>query len=190
MAQLPPDQFTVQIHFDLSPEHHERIFGDVLTVFDMETLDCDINNFLFPMLTDHNRMLAPSIESMTEFWSAWAEPITEDKRLHLAVLDIPLYNQMLQSARACGFAWTFGSPTPGNVLRTALEVHLVPSTEVIELFGRLYGNFRRQQQELHELQTALRETRDLLGRTVEALASRDESLAGELGLLLRPEDLQ
>ena len=190
MAHLPPDQFTLQIHFDTSPEHHERIFSDVLTIFDMETVECEINNFLYPMLTNHNRMLAPAIESMPDYWAAWDDPITEDQRLHIAVLDIPLYSQMLQSARACGFAWTFGNPPLGNELRTVLEVHLVPNTELIELFGRLYGGFRRQQQEIHELQTALRETRNLLGRTIEALASRDQSLAGELGLLLRPEDLQ
>jgi len=41
---------------------------------------------------------------------------------------------------------------PHHRHRTYLEVHLVPPTELIELSGRLYDQFRALRMEFHQLQ--------------------------------------
>lgn len=190
MDELPQNQFSVRVVFSTEPEQHEPILQDVMQMFDnFDGMDCDLNDYVFPMLTPLNQMLPPSVESMTSLWAAWDEPLAENKRIHLAILHVPLFVAMIQAARSCGFSWTVGTPTPANQLRTVLECHLIPQTEWIELFGRLYGEFRRLRLEFNTLHAAHQETRALLGRVVEALGARDESLAEELGLLLRPEGI-
>lgn len=66
--------------------------------------DCEVNDFAYPMRTEHNRLLARAVEIMCDFWSAWDEDTEPSKRIHLAVLDIPLYVDMLQKGRAAGFS--------------------------------------------------------------------------------------
>jgi len=51
------------------------------------------------------------------------------------------------------------------------------------------NSIHHQQVELRTLEQQLRDTRALLGRVVESLGARDEGMARELGLVLRPEDL-
>lgn len=69
MSDLPPNQFTILLHFDTSPEHHEWIVGDVLTIFDLEPTECELNDYIYPMRTSQQRMLCPAIESMEGFWT-------------------------------------------------------------------------------------------------------------------------
>lgn len=174
---LPPNQFSVRINFSTEPEHHEPIINDVLQIFDhLDGMDCD--------------MLAPSMESMISHWAAWDDLLSEDKRVHIAVLHVPLFASMLQAGRACGFSWTVGNPTQANRLQTVLECHLVPQTEWIELLGRLYNEFRRLRDDFNTLREEHRATKALLGRVIEALGARDEGIAHELGLILRPEDVE
>ena len=98
---LPQNQFTVQIMFSTAPEHHEPIIKDILNIFDnFDGMDCDINDYVFPMLTPLNHMLAPSVESMNSHWAAWDDTLSEDKRIHLAVLHVPLFAAMLRAGRA------------------------------------------------------------------------------------------
>ena len=188
--ELPQNQFTVQIMFSTAPEHHEPIINDVLQIFDnFDGMDCDINDYVFPMLTPLNHMLAPSVESMNSHWAAWDDPLSEDKRIHLAVLHVPLFAAMMRAGRACGFSWTVGNPTPATRLQTVLECHLIPQTEWVELCGRLYHECRRLREDFNALRAEHRDTKALLGRVIEALGSRDEGMARELGLVLHQDDI-
>lgn len=190
MDELPQCQFTVRVLFSTEPEHHEPILNDVLDIFtNFDGMDCAVNDYIFPMLTPLHHMNSPSVEQMTSNWAAWDEPLAENRRIHLAVVHPPLFSSMIQAARASGFSWTIGTPNPTNQLETRLECHLIPQTEWIELCGRLYGEFRRLRLEMNQLTAEHRETRALLGRVIEAIAARDPSLANELGLVLRPEDV-
>lgn len=190
MDDLPQNQFTVTVTFSTAPENHEPVLNDVMGMFDnFDGMDCDLNDYVFPMLTPMNQMLSPPVENMTNLWAAWDEPLAENRRIHLAIVHVPLFSAMIQAARAHGFSYTVGTPAPANQLRTILECHLIPQTEWIDLFGRLYQEFRRLRQEFNDLQAAHRESRALLGRVIEALGARDESMAEELGLLLRPADV-
>ena len=127
---------------------------------------------------------------MDSFWTAWDENLSELRRYHFAVLDVNIYKDMLQHAQACNFSYTLGITTTVDVSRTCLEVHLVPAPEIYECLGRIYNEFRRQQAELRTLRQQLQDTRNLLGRVVEALGARDETMARELGLVLQAEDLE
>ena len=75
MAELPPNQFTIQLHFSTAPEHHPWIVSDVLTIFGFDAPECEVNDFVYPMRTEHSRMLAPAVEIMSDYWSAWDEDI-------------------------------------------------------------------------------------------------------------------
>ena len=190
MNDLPQCQFTSRILFSIEPEQHQPILNDVLGMFQFfDGMDCDVNEYIFPMLTPLQQMNPPSIEQMTSFWAAWDEPLSELRRVHLAVVQPDLFAAMTDAARASGFSWTIGTPNAANQLETRLECHLIPPTEWIEFCGRLYGEFRRLRLEMNQLTAAHQETRALLGRVIEALAARDPSLASELGLLLQTEDI-
>ena len=190
MAELPITQFSIPIQFSSAPEHPEWTVSHLLTIFNMEDTACEINEYLMPMSTPQARHLCPAIESMNSFWTAWDESLTELRRYHFAVLDVNLYKDMLQCAQACNFSYTLGVTTAVDASRTCLEVHLVPAPEIYECLGRIYNEFRRQQAEMRALEQQLRDTRNLLGKVVEALGARDESMARELGLVLQAEDLE
>lgn len=190
MAELPITQFSIPIQFSSAPEHPEWTVSHLLSIFNMEDTECEINEYLMPMSTPQARHLCPAIESMNSFWTAWDESLTELRRYHFAVLDVNLYKDMLQCAQACNFSYTLGVTTAVDASRTCLEVHLVPAPEIYECLGRIYNEFRRQQAEMRALEQQLRDTRNLLGKVVEALGARDESMARELGLVLQAEDLE
>ena len=184
MAELPITQFSIPIQFSSAPEHPEWTVSHLLTIFNMEDTAYEINEYLMPMSTPQARHLCPAIESMNSFWTAWDESLTELRRYHFAVPDVNLYKDMLQCAQACNFSYTLGVTTAVDASRTCLEVHLVPAPEIYECLGRIYNEFRRQQAEMRALEQQLRDTRNLLGKVVEALGARDESMARELGLVL------
>lgn len=161
---IPPfhfaaNQFMVQVQFCLDPEHTTWCVEGSLAILDMEQTKCEINDVVYPMRMGPNYMLPSALEAMGTYWSAWDEELDENHRVHFAILDIPLFRSMLGHARAAQFRWTCrNSLNPDHRHQTCLEVHLVPSTEIVDLVGRMYTHSRRQQEELHQLQTQLRET--------------------------------
>ena len=79
MDDLPQNQFTVTVIFSTEPEHHEPVLNDVIQMFDnFDGMDCDLNDYVFPMLTPMNQMLSPPVEAMTTLWAAWDEPLAEE----------------------------------------------------------------------------------------------------------------
>ena len=74
--------------------------------------------------------------------------------------------------------------------QTRLEVHLMPSTESIEMISRIRGECCRLRTEVVGLRSQIQRTEQRLGSLIETLGVAFPHLAADLGLTLQMSDLE
>jgi len=133
------DQLTVPVLYNVSDEQVPYTVNDLLTPFDLDDFGiegCEINSLLYPLKTSAQVHLLPSIELLQEHWTPFDDSLEEGTAVHFVIIDRFLFQFFLD--RAAEFQNTIhlgGHPGQRFSHQTRLEVHLLPSTESIEMIS-------------------------------------------------------
>ena len=68
------DQLTVPAHFRVQPEQVPFTLNDLLPAFQLDLMGegCEVNHYVFPMMTEPNIFLLPGVE-LQQYWAPWDE---------------------------------------------------------------------------------------------------------------------
>lgn len=188
------DQLTLPVFYNVADEQVPYTVNDLLAPFYLEDFGiegCEINNLLYPMKTSSQMHLLPSIELLQEHWAPFDESLEPGTAVHFVIIDRFLFQFFLD--RAAEFHNTIhlgGVPGQNFTHQTRLEVHLLPSTESIEMISRMHGECCRLRTEVVGLRTQLQRTEQRLGTLIETLGAAFPHLASDLGLTLQMSDLE
>ena len=188
------DQLTVPVFYNVSDEQVPYTVNDLLAPFDLDDFGiegCEINSLLYPLKTSSQVHLLPSIELLQEHWTPFDDSLEEGTAVHFVIIDRFLFQFFL--ARAAQFNNTIhlgGHPGQRFSHQTRLEVHLMPSTESIEMISRIHGECCRLRAEVVGLRSQIQRTEQRLGSLIETLGVAFPHLAADLGLTLQMSDLE
>ena len=186
------DQLTIPVFYNVADEQVPHTVNDLLAPFDLADFGeegCEINNLLYPMKTSAQMHLCPSIELMQQHWTPFDESSEEDTAVHFVIVDRFLFQYFLDTAsRFQNVIHLGGLPGQRFSHQTRLEVHLLPSTEAIEMVSRIHGECCRLRAEVVGLRRHVQRTEQRLGNLIETLGAAWPHLAEDLGLTLQMSD--
>ena len=107
MNQVLVTQFTIPFGLCAAREEPENQLNHLLEIFQLEHIQCNIKEVIYPLQTDLNRHVVPALETSSQFWFAWDEPMSSEHRVHFLVMELGLYRAMHAAARGAGFIWHF-----------------------------------------------------------------------------------
>ena len=188
------DQLTIPVVYNVSDEQVPYTVNDLLAPFDLDDFaieGCEINNLLYPMKTSAQVHLLPSIELMQEHWTPFDDSLEEGTAVHFVIIDRFLFQYFLDTASQFQNTIHLGG-LPGQRFshQTRLEVHLLPSTEAIEMISRIHGECCRLRTEVVGLRSQIQRTEQRLGTLIETLGVAFPHLAEDLGLTMQIGDLE
>ena len=188
------DQLTIPVVYNVSDEQVPYTVNDSLAPFDLDDFaieGCEINNLLYPMKTSAQVHLLPSIELMQEHWTPFDDSLEEGTAVHFVIIDRFLFQYFLDTASQFQNTIHLGG-LPGQRFshQTRLEVHLLPSTEAIEMISRIHGECCRLRTEVVGLRSQIQRTEQRLGTLIDTLGVAFPHLAEDLGLTMQIGDLE
>eukprot|EP00435_Cladocopium_sp_Y103_P014605 s3375_g3.t1 len=124
----------------------------------------------------------PPLTTVVDSWIPWDEPLTEELSIHWMVPDFTAYQTLCQHIADDAIDLRPDGVDPRDAEQIHLYLHHLPLTDFVYIFSELH-------REVRQLRDQRRQDRAQLDILVEWAAASDGSLAGPLGLLLRPDDL-
>jgi hypothetical protein len=184
VLDIASSQTSCTVTWSVEPEQPVAIIDHILPYIGFANTACEVNEWVFPMLTAHYFTYAPSIEACNSKWIAWDESLDSPQRLPVLVTDKDLYVRMQEHATRHHFNVVLSTSDNQEMLRTMpMEIHLLSHIETIELLGRIYREFRSLKSELESLKHEVRSMRRIFGANFENLAAHDENLTPLLNLM-------
>ena len=160
VVDIASSQASSVISFSVEPEHPEAIVDHVLPFIGFGNTECEVNEYIFPMLTGHYFMFAPRLEACNSRWCPWDESLDPEKRLHFLVTEVGLYVRIQEHLTRHNFVITLPTSSNPDMVKTMpFEVHLLLHIETIELLGRMYREYRSLKAELEALKQEVRHSK-------------------------------
>eukprot|EP00435_Cladocopium_sp_Y103_P007091 s326_g2.t1 len=156
---------------------------DLLAFFDMQDIGCTVNHFVLPVKSGPGDWRTPPLTSVVDNFIPWDEPINSEYSIHWLVPDAELFRTLCDHIADDAVDLRPDGYDPRDAEQVHLYLHHLPLTDFVFVFSELHREVRllRDQQQRDRRQLSV---------LVEWAAAYDQTLAGPLGLLLRPEDLE
>eukprot|EP00435_Cladocopium_sp_Y103_P036298 s3302_g9.t1 len=156
---------------------------DLLAFFEMQQLGGELNQLVLTVKAGPGDSRMPPLTSVVDQWIPWDETITEEISIHWLVPDATLFATMCDHIAHDAIDLRPDGTDPRDSEQVKLYIHHLPVTDLTFGFSQLHREVRllrdQQARDRHQLSVL-----------VEWAAASDQTLAGPLGLLLRPEDVE
>ena len=197
MAFPPTESLTLHIFFDevvgrrveTEPDDEDGpvaiILNDPLAPLGLDSQDCNLNQFVLPMIAPSQRSQCPVLEHTSTHWTSWDTKLDQWHSYHLLILNQDVFANIKAEAEALEFSLSFGPPGGDLRCRSILHIHMLDMTELVDLCGRLHAHCGRLQAQINLLHRQVYDVRRDFGSALETLAALEPALIPILGLQRR-----
>ena len=113
------------------------VLNDLLAPLGLDSQDCNLNQFVLPMVTPSQRFHCPGLERTSTHWTSWDTKLDQFHAYHLLILNQDVFSNVKAEAEALEFSISFGPPGGDLRCRSILHIHVLDMTELVDLCGRL-----------------------------------------------------
>ena len=127
----------------------------------------------------------------TTFWTAMDTDLSETMQYHFVFFDFRAYSDVSQTIGDDAVNLIDdGDVAAVHRLQTWITIHYFDPSDLLESVGTMHRSLLQLREDHETLLQRFETWREHTSRLMEWVASNDASMAGPLGLLLRPADLQ
>ena len=159
--------------------------NDLLAPLGLDSQDCNLNQFVLPMVTPSQRFHCPGLEHTSTHWTSWDTKLDQFHAYHFLILNQEIFSNVKDSTEALEFSICFGPPGGALRCRSILHIRVLDMTELVDLCGRLHAHCGRVQAQVNMLHRQVFDMRRDFGAALETLAALNPGLAPVLGLQRR-----
>ena len=136
--------------------------------FHLDTYECEVNDLIFPMMSEPARHLMPAIETMEQHWVSWDEPLVSDRRVHWAICERELFRYMADVSQVVDNICTLGeADLQPTHLHAHLELHFLSPVALLEALNTVHRTVRRHAVQIQQLTAQLNQIQVQLDRSRE-----------------------
>ena len=172
MALPHRDYNRVQISVDIcaaaAPTDCPWTVEHLLHHFHLDAYQCEVNDLIFPMMSEPARHLMPAIETMEQHWVSWDEPLVSDRRVHWAICERELFRYMADVSQVVDNICTLGeADLQPTHLHAHLELHFLSPVALLEALNKVHRTVRRHAVQIQQLTAQLNQIQVQLDRSRE-----------------------
>ena len=158
-------------------EDQHKTFNHLTAPSGFSRLECEINQVVILLSTEHTSTSPPAIEDFRSLWTPWDECIKDVGAAFFAILDRRCFEETKAILLAQGATLDLAAPeTPEDAcIYRPLTVFLVDHSATIDLVGRLFDHSAALEQRYFLLRQDVNALRDNVAHLMEAAAQRDNS---------------